>query len=223
MVPQPKASFKAFLRTGELGPLVVGTPLLQVAAQLGPPRYWEYSYNLSPVPCFWGYDNLEMRFSDRAPYRLAVLKLHDASELTGKSAALSPTLRLVLDGLSGAMKPSDFLREDLWGARKILVEIQLIAGELQLHIVARPIEFIYVISGDDVGDQEALTAAFHRQDWPPIIALFEQASWLYGIYCYSPGEWRTRRWKSPYIEIERHTYLSHVAASQQGTYAGGAG
>jgi hypothetical protein len=204
---QSRVSFKAFLQTGKLGPLSIGSLLKDVAAGLGPPRYWSNVHTDYPVPNFWGYHHLELRFSERTPSRLEHFQLSRADELRGRSVALCGNLRLSLNGLHGALKPSDFLRHDLWPNRKVIVDIQLIAGELQLRLGARPIELLYVMK-DDVDNQAVV--AFHNQDWHSLVDLFECGSRLYSIGCYSKNGWPHRHWKAPLIETDGQRYLDHA-------------
>ena len=186
-------------------------PLKAVAELLGPPRYWAPVWESSLLPLFWGYNHLELRFSERAPHRLVWLKIHDASSIEGKSFALCNKLRLSMDSYLGTVKPSAFLQDDVWGTRKVLIDVQLIAGDLQLHIDARPVQLLFNVAEDDVDDIHALTEAFHRRDWHPIVAAFEQVSRLRGVYCFSPAEWRDRRWRAPSIETDRRSYLAEIA------------
>jgi len=207
-----RASLKTFLQTGSLGPVSLGMSLKDVSDCLGPPRYWANIYDKCPVPCFWGYQHLEMRFSHRAPYRLLHVQLSRADELRGKSLALSRNLRLSLDTLHSAMKPSEFLRQDIWPKDRIAVNVQLISGELQLRLDSRPNQLLYVMYDDDIGDYDGLIAAFHRRDWRSLATAFEQVGWLRNIECYSPEGWRQdRHWNTPLIEIDGQTYLDYAA------------
>jgi hypothetical protein len=149
-------------------------------------------------------------------------KLHNAADLRGRSVSLCSKLRLALDGLHGAMRPSEFLASNIWQRRNVSIDIQLVAGELQLRLGMRPIQFLFVISDDDVEDLEALTAAFHRQDWRSLIVVFEQISCLYEISCYPLRGWRSRRLLAPLIETGVDTYMAHVSecVAVQGAYAG---
>jgi hypothetical protein len=185
--------------------------LKDVADRLGPPYYWTTIYDNCPVPCFWGYRQLEMRFSDRAPHRLVWFQLSRAGELRGKSVALTAKLRLSLDGLHGAIKPSDFLFSNLWPREKVAIDIQLVADELQLRLSVRPIQLLYTVVEDDTADLDGLIDAFHRQDWHVLTAAFEQSARLHSIGCHSSAEWRHRHWNAPLIKTGARAYLECAA------------
>ena len=103
------ASFLEFLRTGRLGPLSTDCTPAQVARLLGVPGgYIVHDYRNWPT--YWCYgDHVEISFLDERG-KMDWFQIDRASSLEGEFFLVSENLAVTLDGFSGEMRPSSFLR-----------------------------------------------------------------------------------------------------------------
>lgn len=174
---------------------------------MGPPKWWSYFPDGPGIPHFWGYGNLEIRFSDRGPHKIEWMKLARADELHGARVSLGRNMKLDVNGLDGRMPPSEIVRSDIWPTDELDIDIQLIAGELQLRIAHFPVEMLYVVYDDDARDLNAETAAFHSGNWRILAAFFEEKATLHSIGAFSRADWKARHWDAPILKATARDYL----------------
>jgi len=117
-------SLKESLRSLQVSFLQFGTPLLQIADTLGPPKGWITNAYDEPVPLYWVYPGgLELSFEPEPPYRLTAFKLSPVGRHKGRMTNFSYYVRMRNDFPMIVSSVSDFLRSGLWDLEKVKVGI----------------------------------------------------------------------------------------------------
>jgi hypothetical protein len=117
-------SLTKILGSSQIDFLQFGTPLLQIAETLGPPKSWITDAHDEPVPLFWFYPGgLELSFDPEPPYRLTAFKLSDVGRHRGRMTNFSYYVRMRNDFLTVDTSVSGFLWSGLWDLEKVTVGI----------------------------------------------------------------------------------------------------
>lgn len=117
-------SLKGSLGSSEIDFLKFGTPLLQIAERLGPPKGWITDAYDQPVPLYWLYPGgLEVSFEPDPPYRLTAIKLSPVGRHKGRMTNFSYSVRMRNDFPMIETSVSGFLRSGLWDLGKVSVGI----------------------------------------------------------------------------------------------------
>ncbi len=117
-------SLKESLRSLQISFLQFGTPLLQIAERLGPPKGWITNRYDQPVPLYWLYPGgLELTFEPEPPYQLTAFKLSPVGRHKGRTTNFSYYVRMRNDFPMIDTSVSDFLRSGLWDLEKVRVGI----------------------------------------------------------------------------------------------------
>ncbi|WP_311272161.1 MULTISPECIES: hypothetical protein [unclassified Rhizobium] len=117
-------SLKESLGSSEIDFLNFGTPLLKIAATLGPPKGWMTNVHAEPVPLYWLYPGgLELSFEPDPPYRLGAFKLSPVGRHKGRMTTFSYKVRMRNDFPMIETRVSGFLRSGLWDLEKVSVGI----------------------------------------------------------------------------------------------------
>jgi len=128
-------SFRDFLSTGRPGPISPDLDLRDVADHLGTPQGWLFT---DDAPHYWIYSEagndgptLEIQFSATKPHPVHWFQIEDAGCIRGDVHLFGASLAMTTDGLSGASKPSDFLRSGAFSS--VTTELHL-GNDLELTI-----------------------------------------------------------------------------------------
>lgn len=196
------ASLRKFLQTGTLGPISLDLVLLDVAALIGPPRWWVTDVHDFHFPLDWGYSGLEISFSVEQPHRIERLKI-DPAALTGKKFhSFCQLLGLSLDDLPIKGRPSAMLSSGVWGLDGVKVGIHPDPSDPKLSIDIEGIELLYAVF-------DSAAERFQRTDIDQTAALLDKYAFLLGIYAHSseggsrdkpPERWHTMR-SQDYLQI----------------------
>lgn len=117
-------SLKDSLRNGQIEALRLGTPLLEIADFLGPPKTWITNAYAEPVPLYWFYPGgLELSFEPERPYPLTGFKLSPVGAHRGSITRFNYYFRMRNDFSMIGSSVSDFLRGDIWDLEKVLVGV----------------------------------------------------------------------------------------------------
>jgi hypothetical protein len=125
-MPKQKTTFSLtkILASSQIDFLQFGTPLLQIAETLGPPKSWIANAYDEPVPLFWFYPGgLELSFDPEPPYRLTAFKLSPVGRRRGRMTNFSYHVRMRNDFPTVDTPVSGFLRSGLWDLEKVTVGI----------------------------------------------------------------------------------------------------
>ena len=117
-------SLRESLGSSQIDFLQFGTPLLQIAETLGPPKMWITNAYAEPVPLYWLYPGgLELSFEPEPPYRLTAFKLSTVGRHRGRVTNFSYYVRMRNDFPMIDTSVSGFLRSGLWDLGKVSVGI----------------------------------------------------------------------------------------------------
>ncbi|SEP58095.1 hypothetical protein SAMN05216548_1011 [Faunimonas pinastri] len=119
------ASLKTFLETGTLGPLTREANLLQVDELFGPPQEWTFTPD-DIRPLHWIYNDresylsLNIIFEPVAPYPVKSISFEEGG-FEEAFETFGYHLAVTTDGFDRELRPSDFLRSDLWKDRDVRI------------------------------------------------------------------------------------------------------
>lgn len=117
-------SLRKSLSSSKVGFLRLGTPLLQVAEELGPPKGWITNAYSEPVPLYWFYPGgLELSFEPEPPYPLQAFKLSSVGMQNSRTTKFNDFLRMHNDFPMIETSVSGFLQSGLWDLKKVRVGI----------------------------------------------------------------------------------------------------
>jgi len=183
MPPKPVIiSLRDILRNQEIPFLPLGTPLLQVAGEMGPPRGWITDVYAEPVPLFWAYPGgMELHFEPENPYPLTTVKLSSVGAATGKVARISYWRRMRIDFPMYETPVSGFLRGGLWDLDKVQIGIctNMMSPALDICVGNLRINFHMTVENEVI-----LEEALERPDFDLAqqVALFDPISCFMGAY-----------------------------------------
>ncbi|KAA0697681.1 hypothetical protein DTW90_20100 [Neorhizobium sp. P12A] len=158
-------SFREFLKTGNFGPITPDSVLLDVARKLGAPESFITTY-AKDIPTYWRYGKFEIGFEEEAPYKIYFYQIEWASYLEGPYELIKDDIVLLLEGLHGSTRPSEFLLADLWKAEDVAVNFGALCDDLHLNISSGAIEIVFEIDSSfvDGNDAEKYLANSNLQD-----------------------------------------------------------
>jgi hypothetical protein len=183
MRPKPVTiSLRDILKNQEISFLPLGTSLLQVAGEMGPPRGWITDVYAEPVPLFWTYPGgMELHFEPETPYPLSIVKLSAVGAATGKVARFSYRRRMRIDFPIYESQLSAFLKADIWDLNKVQVGIctDMMSPALDICVGNLRINFHMTVE-----DEEVVEEALERPDFDLAqqVALFDPISCFMGAY-----------------------------------------
>lgn len=148
-------SFPEFLKSAELGPLVPGMTLRDVAKELGPPDWFQFHPDTKLVPDYWGYGKVEVQFDQDPPYRMAWFQIEHAGSLQGEVEMITTDLQLSLEGFSGSTSPSDFLKAGLWSLPKVIVHVGACHDDIYLNLSAGKAAIFFRVDTSFIADGNA--------------------------------------------------------------------
>lgn len=142
-------SLKESLSSSKIDFLKFGTPLLQIAETLGPPRRWITNLYDEPVPLYWLYPGgLELSFSPEPPYRLIAFKLSPVGRHGGRLTCFSHFVRMRNDFPMIDTSVSGFLRSGLWDLEKVRVGICAERSNPVLDIYIEGLRIPFLMNAD---------------------------------------------------------------------------
>lgn len=147
-------SFSEFLAFGRFGPITLDLCLLDVANEIGAPTSFltQYAEN---IPTYWRYGKFEIEFEQEAPHKIRFYQIEFASDLEGQFELINDSIVLLLEGIHGRSKPSEFLSRDLWDADSVIVNIGALGDDVRLNICAGVVAIVFEIDSSFIEDGDA--------------------------------------------------------------------
>jgi hypothetical protein len=163
------ASFRDFLKTGNLGPLTPTLDLRATSGLLGPPGDWVFISKEDGFPLYWMYQDglrcrLEINFDPSPPHAMQWFQIDGAEGLRQAVHVFGNHLALAMDGFHGGCGPSELLASRVWETEKVLLQFD--PKDLMLVVSAGTVQLIFEIADDEdgpTGERRAMLAdAFGR-------------------------------------------------------------
>ncbi|KPF42278.1 hypothetical protein [Rhizobium sp. AAP43] len=203
-------SLKESLRSLNIEFLQFGTPLLQIAERLGPPRRWITNAYDQPVPLYWRYPGgLELSFEPEPPYGLDAYKLCTVGAHKGRMTNFSRYVRMRNDFPMIGTSVSGYLRSGLWDPQKVMVGICAEPSYPVLDISMGHLRIPFLMDNEN---QEALEDQISDcgDDLRRRIALLEPACDFFGAY-FSTDDLDSQRFPSDgWTTISGEEYLRQL-------------
>ncbi|MDN2583471.1 hypothetical protein [Aquibium sp. ELW1220] len=153
------ASFRDFLKTGNLGPLTPALDLRATSDVLGPPGDWAYISNEDVFPLYWMYEGglgcrLEINFEPSPPHAMQWFQIDGAEGLRQDVHVFGDQLALAMDGFHGRSRPSELLSSRVRENETVLLQFD--PKDMMLVVSAGTVQIIFEMdSGDeDIPDAE---------------------------------------------------------------------
>lgn len=205
-------SLLSSLRSERLEPLEMGTPLLEVARLLGPPRWWITDAYDEPAPLYWGYPGgLEVSFAPERPYPLSSYKLSPVGRHAGKITKFSYYRRMRNDVPIFERSPSEVLQAGIWDLSKIEVGIfqERWNPAIDICIGSLRLPFCLSTEGEEILDRQLGGSGMPSDE---VLRGFDEYCGLMGIYFLQDDPKLDRPPRDGWHEMSAEDYLSKVTA-----------
>lgn len=147
-------SFRDFLKTGHFGPITPDLCLLDVANTLGAPDSF-LTKHAENIPTYWRYGKFEIDFLVEVPHKIRFYQIEWASYLEGQYELIKNDIVLLLEGLHGSTKPSEFLLAGLWDTENVTVNVGAMSDDIKLNICAGLVRIVFEINASFIENGDA--------------------------------------------------------------------